>query len=41
MHHIYLLLLDEKLQLAPVEKGIQKILDMGTGTEIWAIDAAE
>ena len=41
MHHIYLLLLDGKLLLAPVEKGIQRILDVGTGTGIWAIDTAE
>ena len=40
-HHIYLLVLDGKLLLAPVEKDIQKILDVGTGTGIWAIDAAE
>jgi len=41
LHHVYLLLLDGKLQLAPVEPDIQKILDVGTGTGIWAIDAAE
>ncbi|PUU78206.1 S-adenosyl-L-methionine-dependent methyltransferase [Tuber borchii] len=41
MHHIYLLLLDGKLVRAPVGDGIQRILDIGTGTGIWAIDAAE
>ena len=40
MHHIYLLLLDGKLVRAPVGDGIQRILDIGTGTGIWAIDAA-
>jgi len=40
-HHIYLLLLDGKLVRAPIPDGIQRILDIGTGTGIWAIDAAE
>ena len=41
MHHIYLLLLDGKLVRAPVGDDIQRILDIGAGTGIWAIDAAE
>ncbi|RPA94716.1 S-adenosyl-L-methionine-dependent methyltransferase [Choiromyces venosus 120613-1] len=41
IHHIYLLMLDGKLVRAPVDKNIQRILDVGTGTGIWAIDAAE
>jgi len=40
-HHIYLLLLGGKLVKAPIPEGIQRILDVGTGTGIWAIDAAE
>jgi len=40
-HHIYLLLLDGNLVRAPVPDTIQRILDVGTGTGIWAIDAAE
>ena len=40
-HHTYLLLLDGKLVRAPVSNDIQRILDIGTGTGIWAIDAAE
>lgn len=36
---MFLLLLDRKLHMAPVENP-QRILDMGTGTGIWAIDAA-
>lgn len=35
-HHMYLLTLDQKLHLAPVESP-QTILDCGTGTGIWAI----
>lgn len=36
---MYLLTLDRKLHLAPV-KNPQRILDVGTGTGIWAIDMA-
>jgi len=34
-------MLDGKLVKAPVGGNIQRILDIGTGTGIWAIDAAE
>jgi tRNA G46 methylase TrmB len=40
-HHKYLLLLDGKLLLAPVTKNIETVLDIGTGTGIWAIDFAD
>lgn len=39
-HHMYLLTLDRKLHLAPI-KNPQQILDVGTGTGIWAIDIAD
>ncbi|KAI8664635.1 hypothetical protein NCS57_00505100 [Fusarium keratoplasticum] len=41
VHHIYSLLLDGKLYLAPISKSPQRILDLGTGTGIWAMDAAD
>jgi SAM-dependent methyltransferase len=39
-HEIMLGLLDRKLHTAPVDSP-QRVLDIGTGTGIWAIDAAE
>ena len=39
-HHIFLLLLGGRLHSAPLENP-QKVLDVGTGTGIWAIDFAE
>lgn len=33
--------LDNKLNLAPLGKNLQNVLDVGTGTGIWAIDFAE
>lgn len=38
-HHMYFLTLDRKLHMAPL-KDPQRILDVGTGTGIWAIDMA-
>jgi SAM-dependent methyltransferase len=40
-HEILLLLLDSKLHLAPIDDKPQRILDVGTGTGIWAIDMAD
>ncbi|KAI9733995.1 MAG: hypothetical protein M1834_002652 [Cirrosporium novae-zelandiae] len=39
-HHIFLLTLDNKLHLAPL-KNPQNVLDIGTGTGIWAIEFAD
>ncbi|KAH7123137.1 S-adenosyl-L-methionine-dependent methyltransferase [Dactylonectria macrodidyma] len=39
-HHIYRLILGGKLHLAPITNP-QRILDLGTGTGIWAIDMAD
>lgn len=40
-HHIYLQLLDNKLFLAPITPHPQMVLDIATGTGIWAIDFAD
>ncbi|KAI5816918.1 S-adenosyl-L-methionine-dependent methyltransferase [Pyronema omphalodes] len=40
MHHIYLLLLGGQLYSAPLDNP-QRVLDIGTGTGIWAIDFAD
>lgn len=40
-HHIHNLTLSGALYLAPLKEGIQRILDLGTGTGAWAIDMAE
>lgn len=40
-HHIVLLRCDGNLHLAPIGKSPQRILDIGAGTGIWAIEMAE
>ncbi|KAG4277631.1 hypothetical protein FPRO04_07408 [Fusarium proliferatum] len=40
-HHIWTLAHDGELYFAPLEDNIQKVLDVGTGTGIWAIDFAD
>ncbi|CAI9627888.1 unnamed protein product [Alternaria alternata] len=40
-HHICLLLLDGELFLAPIKEQPMHVLDLGTGTGIWAIDFAD
>ncbi|KAF4462526.1 methyltransferase domain-containing [Fusarium albosuccineum] len=40
-HHCQTLCLDGNLHLAPLDDGIKKAVDIGTGTGIWAIDFAD
>ncbi|KIW01727.1 uncharacterized protein PV09_06904 [Verruconis gallopava] len=40
-HHIFNLTLGGKLYLAPIGEDIHRVLDVGTGTGIWAIDFAD
>jgi SAM-dependent methyltransferase len=40
-HYKYTMLLDDALFLSPVGEHPQNILDLGTGTGIWAIDVAD
>jgi len=40
VHHLFTLMLGGKLHLAPLENP-HRILDVGTGTGIWALDMAE
>ncbi|KAF8536850.1 TAM domain methyltransferase, partial [Trichophaea hybrida] len=41
VHHIMLMLLSGKLLVAPIIENPHRILDLGTGTGIWAIDCAD
>ncbi|KAK4447236.1 S-adenosyl-L-methionine-dependent methyltransferase [Podospora aff. communis PSN243] len=40
-HHMNLLIFDGKIFQAPLDKGIKKALDIGTGTGNWAFDFAD
>jgi ubiquinone/menaquinone biosynthesis C-methylase UbiE len=40
-HEMLLLTMDNKLYYAPIGQNPQRVLDVGTGTGIWAIDFAE
>ncbi|KAK7706430.1 hypothetical protein SLS57_009664 [Botryosphaeria dothidea] len=40
-HHVVLRRCDDKLHLAPLDKAPQRILDIGTGTGVWAIEAGD
>ncbi|KAE8383229.1 S-adenosyl-L-methionine-dependent methyltransferase [Aspergillus bertholletiae] len=40
LHHIYSLLLDGEIHIAPINNP-QRVLDLGTGTGIWAVDFAD
>ncbi len=41
LHHICTLTLEGQLFLAPIPENPQRVLDVGTGTGIWAIDFAD
>jgi SAM-dependent methyltransferase len=41
LHHVRNLVLDSRLFLAPLPPNPQRVLDIGTGTGIWAIDFAD
>lgn len=40
-HHMWRLVLDGRLHLAPIGDHPQRIIDVGTGSGIWAIEAAD
>ncbi|KAK7409516.1 hypothetical protein QQX98_008300 [Neonectria punicea] len=40
-HHWITMMLDDKLYLAPIGDNPQQVLDIGTGSGIWAIDMAD
>ncbi|EFX05906.1 methyltransferase type 11 [Grosmannia clavigera kw1407] len=40
-HHVFTLVLDGKLYLAPLPEEINKVLDIGTGTGLWVLDFAD
>ena len=40
-HHIYLMILEGELYRAPISPTCERVLDIGTGTGIWAIDYAD
>lgn len=40
-HHLYTLTFEGKLYLAPISPNVSNVLDIGTGTGIWAMDFAD
>lgn len=41
VHHIYRLMLGGKLYFSPLADKVGRVLELGTGTGIWAMDFAE
>ena len=41
VHHLVKLVLDGKLFLAPIGDNPQRVLDLGCGTGIWAIEMGD
>jgi ubiquinone/menaquinone biosynthesis C-methylase UbiE len=40
-HHLLTLRCNDKLHLAPIDPHPQRILDLGTGTGIWAMEMGD
>jgi methylase of polypeptide subunit release factors len=40
-HHIFNMVLGGELYRAPIPSDVSQILDLGTGTGVWAVDVAE
>ncbi|KAE8148100.1 S-adenosyl-L-methionine-dependent methyltransferase [Aspergillus avenaceus] len=40
-HHVFNLMLDGSLYLSPIPEDVDRVLDVGTGTGIWAIEFAD
>lgn len=38
LHHLFLMMLDGKLYMSPTVTPPERVLDLGTGTGIWALD---
>lgn len=41
MHEVFVAGMGDKLFFAPVEKDLSRVLDIGTGTGIWAIQIGQ
>jgi ubiquinone/menaquinone biosynthesis C-methylase UbiE len=40
-HHLFVMSLHGALHLAPIKEGLHNVLDIATGTGIWAIEFGE